>query len=370
VQRPKGRYPKSKSRTHVDPGSRLVNPARIYHLPQDRCLDSAELLRLEQAFRSWSEASSRQDVLASRKRIFLIFLIIRYTGARLNEVLALDLHRDLDGSGGVVRFGNAEVTGSGSHREVLIATELMSEIQAVLADPGCMEQEVWLLQVDAGHVRRKFYERSLECGFPQELGSPNAIRRARAIELMQNNVPLPVVQRILGHSTPNLTASLVSFSEEDIHQVARHFIQKESRRKTSARNTFFGKISLLQTGDIQARVELVTLGGDKVTTVITNNSVERLGLKVGSLVTAEIKAPWVIVQTAQAEPACTAENIFPGTVTHVIEGKLITEITVRIEDGTELCSVVTEQSRTRLKLNTNDRVWVMFNSFAVVLHVD
>ena len=83
----------------------------------------------------------------------------------------------------------------------------------------------------SGHVRRKFYERSVACGFAQELGSPNAIRRARAVELMRNNVPLPVVQRILGQSTPNLTAAFIGFSEEDIHQVARHFIEKENGRK-------------------------------------------------------------------------------------------------------------------------------------------
>jgi molybdate transport system regulatory protein len=65
----------------------------------------------------------------------------------------------------------------------------------------------------------KFYERAAACGFPKELGGPDAIRKSRAVELMQNNLPLPVVQRILGHSTPNLTASFVSFSDDDIRQV-------------------------------------------------------------------------------------------------------------------------------------------------------
>ena len=32
----------------------------------------------------------------SRQRILLIFLLIRYTGARLNEVLALHPYRDID----------------------------------------------------------------------------------------------------------------------------------------------------------------------------------------------------------------------------------------------------------------------------------
>lgn len=351
--------------------SDLVNPARIYASQSEtRCLDPTELAKLEGAFRLWSDASSRPDVRASRKRILLIFLLIRYTGARLNEVLALDPVRDIDATTHMVRYGTIRTSEKGAPREVQISGELASGIQVILKEIFLNEQAGSALGVDAAHVRRKFYERSVACGFPQELGSPNAVRKARAVELMHGNMPLPVVQRILGHSTPNLTASLVAFSDEDIHQVARHFMEKESRRKTSARNTFFGKIGRIRRGDIQSGIELVTAGGDVVTTVITNNSLIRMGLKPGSLITAEVKAPWVILQKARAEPLCTAENVFRGKVIQIVRGKLTTEFVVRIQDGTELCSVVTEASRRKLALKEQDEVWVMFNSFAVILHVD
>ncbi len=350
--------------------SSILNPARIYEVSrQTRCLDPTGLARLEQSFRSWAESPIRADVAASRKRILLIFLMIRYTGARLNEVLGLDLSKNIDVARRVVRYGDVAMEG-GPQREVQISSELMSEIQDAMNDPAVGGATGFSLRVDAGHVRRKFYERSVACGFAQDLGSPNAIRRARAIELMQSNMPLPVVQRVLGHSTPNLTASLVAFSDEDIHQVERHFIEKESKRKTSARNTFFGKISTIRKGDIQSQVELVTIGGDVVTTVITNNSLNRLGIKVGSLITAEVKAPWVILQKADTKPLCTAENMFHGKVTHILRGKLTTEFTVRIQDGTDLCSLVTEESRRKLGIKEKDDVWVVFNSFAVILRVD
>ena len=77
---------------------------------------------------------------------------------------------------------------------------------------------------------------------------------------MVTNQCQAVVQKIMGHSTPNLTSSLVSFSEKDIQQAARFFFERESLRKTSARNAFFGKIRAIQKGDIQAKVELVTIG--------------------------------------------------------------------------------------------------------------
>ncbi len=53
-----------------------------------------------------------------------------------------------------------------------------------------------------------------------------------------------------------------------------------------------------------------------------------------------------------------------------LRGKLVTEFIVRIQDGTELCSVVTEESRRKLDVKEGDDVWVMFNSFAVILRVD
>jgi molybdate transport system regulatory protein len=371
MPKPKRRksLPSAHAGMHGD--SRVVNPARIYMVSQEtRCLDPTELVRLEQAFRSWATASPRRDVRASRKRILLIFLFIRYTAARLSEVLALDLRRDVDPVRSVVRYGDAEGGENWPRREVRVSSELLSEVRMILNDASFSAEAGSTLKVDAGHVRRKFYERSEECGFPQDLSSPNAVRRARAVELMHSNVPLPVVQRILGQSSPNLTASIVAFSEEDIRQVEQRFVEQESRRKTSARNTFFGKISTIDKGDIQSRIELVTLGGDVVTTVITNNSLAHMGLKRGSLITAEVKAPWVILEEAQTEPRCTAENLFHGTVTHVIRGKLTTEFIVRVSDGTELCSVVTEKSRRRLGIKEHDPVWVMFNSFAVILHVD
>jgi molybdate transport system regulatory protein len=163
---------------------------------------------------------------------------------------------------------------------------------------------------------------------------------------------------------------LIQFSEEDIRQVERHFIEKESRRKTSARNTFFGKISTIRRGDIQSQVELVTVGGDVVTTVITNNSLKRLGLKEGSLITAEVKAPWVMLHKGPRAPECTGENLYCGTVTQILRGNLTSEVIVHLRDGTELCSVVTEEGRRKLGVKEKDSVWVMFNSIAVILRVD
>jgi molybdate transport system regulatory protein len=61
---------------------------------------------------------------------------------------------------------------------------------------------------------------------------------------------------------------------------------------------------------------------------------------------------------------------FKGIIKGVNKGKINTEIVVRISGGTELCSIIATESGRRLDLKKGDKVWVLFNCFSVVLHVD
>ena len=344
-------------------------PERSYHgqifstPDQNKYLDSVQLSQLEQSFRDWTEATSRSDVRESRRRILLIFLLIRYTGAKLNEVLGLNPSDGIDFEKNFVMLGRPQ-------RKVQLSQTLCQEIRAIIADPLLKNETKNMLSADPGFVRRKFYERAEACGITKQLGAPEILRKSRAIELMQNNMPLPAVQMLLGHSTPNLTSSYVSFSDDEIQQVTRLFMEKESIRKTSARNAFFGKIRTVQKGDIQTRIELLTIGGHHVSTIITNDSFQRLGLKKGMLITAEVKAPWVILQKNVNGQRCSADNMFKGVVEKITQGEINTEYIVRISDGTEVCSLVTSESCRRLALEEGDEVWALFNSYSVVLLSD
>jgi molybdate transport system regulatory protein len=347
------------------------NAAGALSVPKEvKCLDPAQLTALESAFRQWLDQAGRADVRLSRRRIVLIFLLIRYTGARLNEILSLNARQHIDWQSSLLRLGKGADAGNGGGREVPIPPRLTEELRLLLDEPAAAGPAGFFLQVDPGHVRRKFYERGKACGLPPELVNPNAVRRSRAIELLRSNMPLPAVQRLLGHSTPNLAAAYVDFPAQDMQRVIQHFLERENQRKTSARNTFFGRIAAIRRGDIQSGVELVTLGGDTVRTVITNDSLKRLGLRKNSFVTAEVKAPWVSIASGGAAPASSAENMFQGTVCRISRGKITTEFVVRIADGTELCTVVTRESAGRLGIRENDPVWVFFNAFAVVLNID
>ncbi len=336
----------------------------------ERSLDTQQLHDLEQAFRRWVATSRRPDHRLSRERILLIFLIIRYTGARVNEVLSLDPTKDFDLDHQTIRFGKRNGGRDLSGREVQIPESIAADIRAMTIDAEAKWPAGTVFRIDPAHVRRKFYEQATAIGIPPSLGTPETIRKSRAVELMRSNMPLPVIQKILGHSTPNLAASYVEFSADEISRVARLFAERENRRKTSARNSFFGKIGAIRQGDIQTVVEVVSFSGDVVTSVITTDSLTRLGLKIGMLVTAEVKAPWIQLCKDLTPPNCSAENLFQGKVSRIASNPTTAEVVVSLADGTELCTIITEESRRQMAIAKDDLLWAFFDAFTVVLHID
>ncbi len=344
---------------------RIVSPR--HDVP---CLDSGQLAQLEHSFNQWHRQADRNDQRRSRGRLLLIFLLIRYTGAKLNEVLMLQPARDFDWERSVVCFGSGENDDAASRREVQLSTTLAGTIYDLLDDPIFQTIADDMLRLDPGFVRRKFYERAAACGFAKRLGGPEMLRKARAIELMQSNMPLPAVQAMLGHSSPNLTSSYVSFSADEIRGVARHFLEREAGRRTSARNTFFGRIESIRRGTIQSQVRLVTIDGFSIATVITNDSLERLGLRRGRMLTAEVKAPLVLLQAGEQQPACSADNLLRGRVVAVKPGPVTSECVVQVAEGVEVCAIISSARRNTLNLRQGMAVWVLFSCFAVVLQAD
>lgn len=333
------------------------------------CLDSAQLQRLEHSFREWAAQTPRPDLCLSRRRILLIFLLIRHTGAKLSEILALHPARDIDYEKCVLHLGRAAGQEGRSGREVEISTALAHEIPTLLANESCRDTLTGL-QVDPGFVRRKFYEQAVACGFAKRLGTPEMIRRARGAELLRHNLPLPAVQMLLGHATPNLTTSYVAFSPDELRQATRFFLEKDAARRTSARNRFYGNIRTVRSGEVMTQVEMITVGGDPITTVITNDSRERLELVPGKMISAEVKALAVLVQKQEPRPQTSAENIFRGEIVKISRGTIMTEYVARIADGSELCAVVSAEGARRCGLREGDSAWILFSSFAVVLKAD
>jgi molybdate transport system regulatory protein len=162
----------------------------------------------------------------------------------------------------------------------------------------------------------------------------------------------------------------VSFSDEELRQMAKLFIERESSRKTSARNAFFGKIIEIRRGDIQARVTLMNPSGHRIASIITSESLDRLGLHLGRLITAEVKAPWILLQQGPTPGGCSADNRLRGEIIRINRGKVSSEYVLRIDNGTELCALISTKNDTVQILTVGEKVWALFNAFAVILHAD
>lgn len=352
------------------PEAAPLKPSGVFVVPEGvKFLDTLQLAGLEKVFRAWAEAPRRRDVRASRRRLLLAFLLLRATGAKLGEILALDADRDLDLPQCTVRLGRDPQAGDAG-REVSIPAELARELAEALADPDLAERRPLLFALDQGHLRRKFYERAEEAGLPRDLVNPSALRRSRAIELLRENLPLPMVQKILGQATANLAAAYLDVSDHDLLRVLRHHVEQEGRRTSSARNAFYGRVARVDRGDIQARVELATLGGHAIVSVITIHSLETLALRPGSFAFAEIKAPWVILTRPGDPPQASAENRLLGTVESVNRGAVSSEVILGLADGARLCAIVTTPSLDALDLAPGAQAWALFSAFSVILKVD
>ena len=73
-----------------------TSPAGMVAATTKKSIDPVQLQSLEQAFRAWASAPAGINRKLSRKRVLLIFLLIRHTGARLNEILSLHPVNDID----------------------------------------------------------------------------------------------------------------------------------------------------------------------------------------------------------------------------------------------------------------------------------
>ena len=67
----------------------------------------------------------------------------------------------------------------------------------------------------------------------------------------------------------------------------------------SARNQFRGSVASIQTGAVNAEVIVNLPGGCQLAAIVTNSSVQALGLAAGKEVVALVKASSALLMTAQ-----------------------------------------------------------------------
>jgi len=139
--------------------------------------------------------------------------------------------------------------------------------------------------------------------------------------------------------------------------------------KISARNVLPGKVSNITKGAVNAEVVLSLNGGETIVAVITNASVERLGLQTGADAFAIIKASAVMVGKDLERAKLSARNILGGEVAELREGAVNSEVGIQLPGGTMLVASITRGSVQALDLKRNDAVSAVVKASHVMVSV-
>jgi integrase len=157
-----------------------------------------------------------------RGRYFLMFLFLRYTGARISEVAGIDDQVDVD-------YRSADITMAvlkrhNPHKKnmrkmVSVPPQVVKKLARYLARYPEMKGKAF--SIDRSNFFRRFQKLTLKCGFPKTLAHPHVLRHTRAMEMVRAGVPLTIVQGILGHANLNTTAIYLQFSGQEAKAILK-----------------------------------------------------------------------------------------------------------------------------------------------------
>ena len=139
--------------------------------------------------------------------------------------------------------------------------------------------------------------------------------------------------------------------------------------KVSARNLLQGKVASVKKGAINAEVALTLAGSQTIVAVITNESLEKLGLAAGVEAYALVKAPLVVIAQDIEGMKFSTRNVLDGTVKSVTPGKVNAEVSLELAGGVTLSAIITEQSVETMGLKAGAKATALFKASSVILGV-
>lgn len=136
--------------------------------------------------------------------------------------------------------------------------------------------------------------------------------------------------------------------------------------KTSARNNLAGKVLEIKKGAVNSEVILEISSGAKLTSVITNDGSDDLGIKAGDAVNAIVKASWIILAT-EAPKKISARNCIEGTVSAVKNGAVNAEVVLDIAGGSKITAIVTEDAIVDMELKVGSKAYAIIKASSIIL---
>jgi molybdate transport system regulatory protein len=139
--------------------------------------------------------------------------------------------------------------------------------------------------------------------------------------------------------------------------------------KISARNALAATVAQVTRGAVNAEIDLKLKDGENVIAVITNASVDSLGLKEGNAAYAIIKASSVMI-ASDSHVKLSARNVLAGTVSSVHDGAVDSEVTLKLSGGKDLVAIITKESVKSLGLKVGAEATAVVKASSVLVGVD
>lgn len=307
---------------------------------------SKELAACEQWLFNWRENAARE----SRNRVLLIFMLLRYGALRYSEIISLK-KEDLDLQAALLHV-------SGRYARV-VPIPFMAAQRMLIP----LHENIWnpyrdnLLYCDPSQLRRSFSGCAQKLGFSPKFLSISNLRSLRCNELEREGIHQDLIKYFLYGSYNNI----MKFRHPD--QLLQNLIQKpEIKIRTSARNSFNGKIIEIKPEGILVKVTIETQDKLRVTAIITQTSKKNLELTLNKNVVAIVKAPMVKIYQ-QEKP----ENCYKCTIEKIYKDNDHMEILAALPQGTQFCSVYANGYRPPMNIRNGDHIWIGFDAYSVII---
>jgi molybdate transport system regulatory protein len=135
--------------------------------------------------------------------------------------------------------------------------------------------------------------------------------------------------------------------------------------KLSTRNQWKVTVKSITEGIVNSEVQMALSEKVIVTAIITNGAVRNLDLKTGDVVIALIKASEIMLGYDIGR--ISARNVLDGKVSGVKIGAVSAEITVDLQSGVTVTSVITKTSAEKLEIKTGKEISVIIKASSVMI---
>jgi molybdate transport system regulatory protein len=149
--------------------------------------------------------------------------------------------------------------------------------------------------------------------------------------------------------------------------VARLPLGRNQPLRTSARNMLPGIVTAIVHGPINAEVGLLVNDRIVIDALVTNTSVESLGLRPGGRAAALINASFITLLEDVPGLRLSARNLIGGTVAEVTEGLVESEVVLDIGGGSQLAAIITSYSAREMRLVPGAQTLACFKASHIIL---